>query len=242
MTAHDWYVEHRTDYTARILDQQDVAKFDEHLPQCEECRREIARLEADLAWLPMGVAPVTPRPGLERRIVQQALDGTLRRRWQWLLPTSLAAGLLLSAAAWYGRGQRIGDLARALDARTLHVAALEDTLSVMRTAAKVMQASIERAGREGGLVIFADPVSHRWNVVVHGLPPAPPNGRYQFWFICAEGMVRGAEVQADPTKPVMFTTGMPSTGGDVVGAALTVEPLESKDGPPQGEMLAHLML
>jgi hypothetical protein len=40
----------------------------------------------------------------------------------------------------------------------------------------------------------------------------------------------------------MFTTGMPETGGAVLGAALTVEPLGVATGPPQGKELAHLML
>jgi hypothetical protein len=55
-------------------------------------------------------------------------------------------------------------------------------------------------------------------------------------------MVRGTPVNADPSKPVIFTTGMPATGGDVMGAALTLEPNDSTDGPPRGEMLAELML
>jgi hypothetical protein len=106
----------------------------------------------------------------------------------------------------------------------------------------VLQAQVEMEGERGGLVIFADDVSHRWNVVVHGLPPAPPGGRYQFWFICADGMVRGAEVRMDRGGSMMFTTGMPETGGKVMGAALTVEPMDNGDGPPRGKALAHLML
>lgn len=60
--------------------------------------------------------------------------------------------------------------------------------------------------------------------------------------IYADGMVRGAEVQGDSSRPVMFTTGMPSRGGEVMGAALTLEPMDAKDGPPRGKELAHLML
>jgi hypothetical protein len=93
------------------------------------------------------------------------------------------------------------------------------------------------------VVIFADARSHRWNVVVHGLPPAPPNTRYIFWFITSEeGMVRGNPVDLDPVRPAMFTTGMPNRGGEVMGAALTLEPMTSQEGPPQGKHLIHLML
>jgi hypothetical protein len=40
----------------------------------------------------------------------------------------------------------------------------------------------------------------------------------------------------------MFTTGMPETGGAVLGAALTMEPVGAATGPPRGKELAHLML
>jgi len=107
----------------------------------------------------------------------------------------------------------------------------------------VLQARIMMHGKEGGMVIFADAQTHRWNVVVHGLPAAPADGRYQFWFICADGMVRGAEVTVDPAKPMIFTTGMPvPSAGAVLGAALTIEPMTAVSGPPRGKTLAHIML
>jgi len=64
--------------------------------------------------------------------------------------------------------------------------------------------------------------------LVHGLPPAPPGAGYQFWFICADGMARGSEILVARPGSMMFTTGMPETGGAVLGAALTVEPLHHK--------------
>jgi hypothetical protein len=79
-------------------------------------------------------------------------------------------------------------------------------------------------------------------VVVHGLPPAPAGTRYQFWFICADGMVRGTEIPGADARPTIFTTGMPPTGGAVLGAALTMEPMDADSGPPRGKTLAHLML
>jgi hypothetical protein len=63
--------------------------------------------------------------------------------------------------------------------------------------------------------------------------------------ICAparSAVVRGAEIDPPQAGPQMFTTGMPEGGGTVLGAALTVEPLEATDGPPQGSEFAHLML
>lgn len=242
MKSHEWFVEHRADYATGVLDSDDGATFEAHLPHCEECRREVSRIEAELAWLPMGLAPVAPRPGFRRRVIQNVLDNRSSRGRNWIAAAALAASILIALGGWYAGGQRARGVEAQLVGQQARLAALEDTVSIMRGAGRVLQASVQMGAQRGGLVIFADETTHRWNVVVHGLPPAPAGARYQFWFIAAEGMVRGAEVQVQPARPVIFTTGMPKTGGAVMGAALTIEPLGATHGPPQGRQLAHLML
>jgi len=230
------------EYATRILDGDDMVTFEAHLVNCEDCRREVSRIETELAWLPLSLPPAAPRPGLRRRIIQYVLDGTRAPRPRWLLPAAIAASVLLAFLGWtagrQGRPALEAELA-VLESRT---AAMEDTLSVIRRAGRILQTSLAVGDRRGGLVIFADETTHRWNVVVHGLPPAPPGTRYQFWFICVDGMMRGSEIVVPGSGSMMFTTGMPKTGGAVLGAALTVEPLGTATGPPQGKQLAHLML
>ena len=270
MTAHDWFIERRTEYAARVLEPAEMALFAEHLLRCPECPAAVQQIEDELAWLPMAAAPAAPRPGLQRAILDHALGRSPRGLRRWSLPIGLAASLISGVIGWQ-LGQRSVTVAPAQIATAPSVlptqittapsvpgsttpalpvsqvanqelAALQDTLSIMKQAAKVMQAKIMMHGKEGGMVIFADAKTHRWNVVVHGLP-APTNGRYQFWFICADGMVRGAEVNVDPTKPMIFTTGMPVPArGAVLGAALTFEPMDESSGPPRGKTLAHIML
>jgi anti-sigma-K factor RskA len=243
MTAHDWFDEHRMEYAMHLLDDKDAATFEAHLAGCPACREEVAHIERDLAWLPMGTQPAAPRPDFRRRIVDDVLGTSRARRRTWWAPAALAAGLLIAVAAgWWSSARRAGRAASELASAQARVVALEDTLSIIRGAGRVLQASVQMDGAQGGLLIFADERTHRWNVVVHGLPPAPPTGRYQFWFICAEGMVRGAEVRMPGTKPANFTTDMPSVPCTVQGAALSVEPMDATTGPPKGNMLAHLML
>jgi anti-sigma-K factor RskA len=243
VTAHDWFVEHRVEYATRVLDSDDIATFEAHLANCEDCRREVSRIETELAWLPMSLPPAAPRPGLRRHIIQHVLDSTRAPRHKWLLPaTAVAASLLIALGGWVAGRQRAESLEAMVAALQNRTAALEDTLSVMRRAGRVLQTSVEVGDRRGGLVIFTDETTHRWSVVVHGLPPAPPGTGYQFWFICADGMVRGSAILAGGAGSMMFTTGMPETGGAVLGAALTMEPLGAATGPPRGKELAHLML
>ena len=246
MTPHEWFIEHRVAYATRTLDQDEVRSFGAHLADCEECRRELARIEEDLRWLPMGARPVAPSAGFPRRAVDHILERRPSRRPGWVLPAALAASALLAVGGWYLGRSPVGVLRQQLREQHALAAALRDTLSIMR-AGRVLQASVEMDGARGGVLIFADEVTHRWNVVIHGLPPAPAGHRYQFWFVCADGedqMVRGTEVNADTRRPTMFTTGMPQPQAcpTVKGAALTEEPMPDVQGPPRGKALAHLML
>jgi hypothetical protein len=105
----------------------------------------------------------------------------------------------------------------------------------------VLQTQISMNGHEqGGLLIFQDAVSHRWCVIVHGLPPAPTGSKYQFWFITETGMVRSVEVNADTRRPAFMTLPMPGVAAPVMGAALTMEPMANWSNEPKGVTLAHV--
>ncbi len=246
--THEWFIEHRAAFVSGGLDRQEEKSFVDHLVRCEECTREVARLERELEWLPMATTPVAPRPGLQRKLLEGAL-GVGRWRWNRLTAVAVAASLLL-AVAIYARDRRVQSHLRAqlarqeqvLASRTSALAAVQDTLSVMRDAATVLQANFTTQGHTGGVLIFADSASHRWNVVVHGLPPAAPGEMYQFWFIAPDGMIRAAEVHPNAAGAVMMTLSMPSSGQPVLGAALSVEPANEQSPGPQGTVLAHLTL
>jgi anti-sigma-K factor RskA len=240
MNPHEWFVEHRTDFVVRILEADEEASFHDHLSGCDECREAVAGLERELAWLPMAVVPAAPPPGMAHRLVGRIL--TPRRPWQRAWPIALAASLGLLLGGVLGRitgtGHPDGEFA-ALQSR---VDATRDTLSIMRAATRVLQASIEMEGHQGSLMIFADERTHRWNVLLRDLPAAHQGQVYQFWFITDQGMVRSVEFRLDQGAPGFVTLPMPPSGGTVTGAALSVEAVQSQGAAPQGPMLAHLML
>lgn len=241
MSAHDWFVEHRMDYVTRTLEERELKAFADHLARCSECAADVAAIERELAWLPMGVSPVPLRPGLRRRLMEAVLESRGSRWMRRALPAALAASLVLGIGGWLLGRSEVARLSAELRERDRRLAALTDTLSVMRGADRVLQARIEMDGREGGILIFDDSATHRWNVVIHGLPPAPAGQVYRFWFICEEKMVPGAEVTAG-ASPALLTLPMPPEGGKVMGAALTMESVSAPTGEPQGRKLAELML
>lgn len=240
MSTHDWYIENRAGFVARSLEPREERTFRDHLVRCEECTREVARLERELGWLPMGAAPVAPPPGFSRRLAADVLDRP--NRWRRWLPLAAAAVLALaSGAAALSERNEGRDLRDLLLARESRLAALEDTLSVLRRANMVLQTQISMNGHQGGMLIFQDAASHRWCVIVHGLPPAPVGNKYQFWFITESGMVRSVEVNAEMERPAFMTLPMPGVAAPVMGAALTMEPVVNRSDEPRGPTLAHVV-
>ena len=239
MTPHDWYVEHRTAWVARTLEPKEERLFADHLPRCAECTAEVAQLEREVGWLSMGATPAVPRPGLTRELA----DRVLRRRppWQrYALPLVAAAAVALAVGLGGRERSRRAQLESLLADRERRLAAVEDTLSVMRSAARVVHPEIAMDGYRGGLLIFQDEQSHCWNVVVHGLPAAPAGSVYQFWFVTESGMVRSVALPMDGSRPAFATVSMPETPAPVMGAALTVEPMPARSDEPQGREIAHV--
>jgi hypothetical protein len=163
-------------------------------------------------------------------------------RWRWRVPLAAAAVLALGAGGAALSARREGHELKALHvARETRLAAVEDTLSVLRRANMVLQTQISMNGHQGGMLIFQDAASHRWCVIVHGLPPAPAGSKYQFWFITETGMVRSVEVDAAMERPAIMTLPMPGSAAPVMGAALTMEPAVSRSDEPSGPTLAHVV-
>ncbi len=245
MNPHAWFVEQRTAFVARTLEPDEQHVYQAHLDGCAECRDAVQQLERELAWLPMGLPPAAVRPGLHRQLVAGAL-GERRGAPRWWAPAALAASVVLAAGAWFWaltttrafETQLAGERARLAE----ELAMVRDTLGIIRGAAMVRHASIAMDGREGGLLIFADERTHRWNVVVYGLPAPPAGETCQFWFITESGMVRSVAVPSDGRTPAFLTLPMPPDARHVMGAALTLEPAGSSGGAPAGVQLAHLML
>ena len=248
MTAHDWYLENRVAFATRSLEPKEESIYASHLSRCEECRVAVAQLERELAWLPMGVSPVAPRPGLSHALVENVLrpQRPPRRRlrwWAWAASLALAASLVVALQIWAGARHEIAELRSALEARQGRMNAIEDSLSAILGAERVLQKTISGPGYEGGVLIFYDQDTQRWNVVVHDLPAARAGEAYQLWFATGGGLLPGPEIRVNGSRPTFVTLpapGPPGPAGNVIGAVLTVGPASGPSGRPRGVKLARL--
>lgn len=232
MSSHRWYEENRAAFVAGGLDEQERRAFADHLSRCDECAREAASLERDLAWLPLGVDPIPPRPGFTRQVIENVLHP--RRGWdRWAYPLTAAASLALAVGIWVSSRAELSEL-------VAQVERSERALATFQRAAVVHQASITAAdGAAVGLVIFDSPETGHCNVVVHGLPPAPSGEVYRFWFVTEGGELQGAELPVADDSPIYVTLERPH--GKVMGASLTVERMEELGAEPGGVELVHVV-
>jgi Anti-sigma-K factor rskA len=245
MTAHDWYVENRVAFATRSLERKEEQLFASHLSRCEECRAVVAQLERGLAWLPMGVTPVAARPGLSHALVERVLRPPPRQWRKWTAALTAAAAFIVALRLWAGARHEIDRLRSALDARQGRLNALQDSLSAILGAERVLQKTISGPGYEGGVLIFYDQDTQRWNVVVHDLPAARAGEAYQLWYATGSGgggeggLLPGPEIRVNGSRPTFLTLPAPRPG-NVIGAVLTVGPAGASSGQPRGVKLARL--
>ena len=252
MTEHHWFEDHLLEYATEQLAPEDAHLIEEHLPHCAACRTEVAAIREALRYLPMGAAPVPPRPGFTARVLHTATgQGTARVTGAAWIITALAASTVIAAGLAWQRsreakiaGTTVTTLQAELNTTRALSAALSDTLSIVRKAGKFVYASLAMPGQQGGVVLFADASTHRWQVMAHGLPALPAGQRYQFWFVCEGGMARGRTLIRSATGSALLTTGMPEAPpGNIMGAAITIEsdaPAPGVAGP--GPKIATLLL
>lgn len=189
-------------------------------------------------WLGMTVEPRTPRPDTKGRVIARAVLSRSRRRWM----LAAAAGLVLvaGAATWsWLEMQRLQEQRTDLASR---LAALEDTLSLVRSVGtRVVQIPVSTNGQAGAVTIFADTMTHRWLVTCHHLAPNEPGQVYQLWFLTAAGPRSAVVMPMDSDRPMVLALDMPKGGGTVTGAAMSIEPMPGSTAPT-GPMVFHLSL
>jgi hypothetical protein len=113
------------------------------------------------------------------------------------------------------------------------LAAATDTLALLRQpGTRVLAAPVTIAGRpEGHITIFAAAGSHRWLMACYGLKPNAAGETYQVWFETERGPRAAMLMPMSDVAPMLATLVLPADAGQVLGAAVSVEPRDGSVAP-----------
>lgn len=224
MTAHEIHTLSGA-YAVDALDEEERARFEEHLSACESCREEVASLQ-EAAALFGEVATAEPPAGLRERVLAGAetirplppvpdLKAVRRRRrWAGFLAAAAAVGVITGGAIIVS--DRDGGSPQTQ-------ISLADQVIAARDAEHVT------VDLEGGasLTVYRSRAENRAAIVTRKMPAAPDGKVYQLWL---------------QKKGQMVPAGLMSGGGDqalvldgavagATAAGITVEPVGGSRQP-----------
>lgn len=219
-------------YVLDALDPSERAAFEEHLPTCAECRREIAELEPGVEALARSVAE--PAPPSMRSTVMDAVDAeasdvarpvesddsvtALRSRRSMVVGALVAVAALLAVVFGVGLGSSNPDGA---------------TIDSILAASDRSVVEIQTGVASFAEVVFL-PASEEGVFIADGLAALADDATYQLWLIGPDGPISAGvfRPESDGSARVLLEGSVRS--GLTLG--LTVEPAGGSP-QPTGEVL-----
>jgi anti-sigma factor RsiW len=210
-------------YALDALDPDDRRAYEEHLPACEECQRELASFRETAAALAVAASGPEPGPALRQRIV----EGARAEPGQQVVPLESRRRRTAPALAAVAAAAAVVALGIGLWATTLS-GELDDARSALereRAAAAVLADPSARtvalqpgAAAEGRLVVDEEGNAV---LVLDDLSPAPEGSTYQLWIVPHGGAPESAGLAAGGEgRDVLLVEGTVDEGEIV---AVTVE-------------------
>lgn len=260
MKDHSQFAEDLALYAMGALDAKACPEMQAHLSACEECRRELEALHADMALLALSTAgPQPPQrsrqrlmnalgtlPGSARMAPVVKLESGSRRRPAWLFWAPLAACFLLAAhtvmlwVAHRNARQEYEKVVKELNlerARSAHAQEIIDMINDPKAMHMTLQlVDTHTAPQPQVKTIY---VRDKGDVLVWAdhLPEPPEHMAYELWLLTSEGK---------PMPCGTFTTDWRGHGMKLLatshgkmnakGFAVTMEP-EGGSSWPTGDIL-----
>jgi anti-sigma-K factor RskA len=229
-------------YALGSVTEEERAALLAHLPDCAECRAELADFERVAGLLPLAVADAAPPAALRDRVLRDARQvrpiGSARPAgWRLTGPrlaaaASIAVALATGLWAWLATTQ-VRALHGALATARADLAARESTVTAL-LGQRVHVVSLAAEGQPPALRVFWNHDRNEFVVTAFALPPAAEGRTYQLWAI-ADGRLpvsmgtfdtdaAGRATAVLPVDPAVTALGL------IRLCALTAEP---EGGSPQ---------
>jgi hypothetical protein len=171
------------------LSTEDTAAVERHLAWCAACRKEAAELDRAAATFALTLAPGTPAPELEDRVVEavrtragsgEAAAGRPPHRGRLAAASVVAAMVLVSALGWgvamAGRAERASEQASAEQEQRSAFSAFKHVIgtSVFEPSDHLYQGNLAATGGRGGsgtaLMLISPSIPDVAVITVSGLP------------------------------------------------------------------------
>jgi anti-sigma-K factor RskA len=168
-------------YALDALDDDERARFEEHLAECEECTEVLAQLREPVAALAYAAEGPAPPEALRGRIIEAARSeprAAVMRfpRRNWALPAAAAVAAVAAVVA-VGLGVWATSLSRSLDRERDAKAAYSEALTLLASSNPTVR---PLSGAKGSLLVSAN---GKAAIVVCGLDKAPSDKTYEAWVI-----------------------------------------------------------
>jgi anti-sigma-K factor RskA len=231
MSEHEKFADDLPLYALGALDGPDRDAVEAHARSCDQCSRELQRLNADLALLaltpPLQQPPDRAKARLMTAIAKEpkatAIKGTPRARWWMLIPSAVSLGLLFVVfALWNNNRAILHDLEavkREVSQARLDSAHAQQVMKLLveRDAMHVTLVATNAKPQPTGKAIYS-PKSGALMFFASNFTPAPPEKAYELWILPE----KGAPIPAGTFKP------------DASGNAMMMMPPVPKDVQAQG--------
>jgi anti-sigma-K factor RskA len=209
-------------YVLGALEPYELEAFERHLEGCAVCRDEVEALRGVVDALPMA-AP------------QHAAPRKLRRRLMRAVREEPKPGKAWGSAAWRGPLRAtpravIGSLAAAAAVAGGVVAGIELTGG---QATRVVQARV--VGLSGSAQLRL--AGGRAELIVHHLPPPPPDRIYEVWVKAPHGLPAPIGVLFSVTSSGSADVGLPSSLQGIKTVMVTPEPLGGSAHPTHSPVI-----
>jgi anti-sigma-K factor RskA len=257
MKDHAQFAEDLALYAMGELDDPACRELEAHLATCDECRRELEALRADLALLALSATgPQPPQRSRERlkeaiseeqRLVTESDAPAVYRlhpRRLTLVPAAIAAVLAITSLGLLLEVQRLKDANARLFVN------LREEQRQSAHAKEVLAMFTDPKAQHMTLVARTTPPAHiktiyqkdRGHILLlaSNLAPIPDDKVYQLWMLPAAGgppMPRGTFRVDNQGNGMMLDT-MEAEGIDAKGFAVTVEPVGGSKTPTMPIMYA----
>ena len=255
MSEHDHLRELAGPYVLGILDEDERRVFEQHLPLCEECQREVADIRLVSEGLAHTVEPVAPPPQLRARILAaaQATPAVARKTaetkaamtaFPWWLAAAASVAAIVFGGLWWTTSQRLevaeGELASTRQQLAQTQGLMASAQSVADHARKQLDIlsaqDVVRVDLVGQAVSPSAAGRIYWSrsrgltFSATNLPRLSTGQVYQLWLVTSPAPVSAALVSPDAAGRFDAIL-LGATSVEPSAFALTVEPDGGSPGP-----------